>query len=670
MENIGSLAILLAFCFAVYSVIGSLAGKWGRRPFLVLSAERAVYCIWALLSTAAGILIYSLITGDYRMTYVWAHSNHSMPTIYKFASWWGGQEGSLLFWSWLLATYSGVVVYMNRRKLRDMMPYVTAILMTTQAFFLILIAFVAKPFSVLEEGKLIVNVGDGQGLNPLLQYWTMVIHPPMLYLGYVGFVVPFAFAIASLITKQPGDSWIHTTRRWTLVTWMFQTTGILLGAGWAYAVLGWGGYWGWDPVENASLLPWITATAFLHSVMMQEKKGMMKVWNIVLVSCTFFLCIFGTFLTRSGVVQSVHAFAQSSIGTYFSTFLAIGIAGTVFLILNRLEYLKSEAQLESVLSRESTFLFNNLILLASCFAVLWGTLFPVISEAVSGEKISVDAPFFNRVEIPIAMGLLLLTGVGPLIAWRKSSMESLKKAFRWPAAAGILMALALFGFGIRNFYALVSFALCTFVATTVAIEFIKGAQAIRSKSGSNILTAMVELTHRNTRRYGGYLVHIGVVIIFVGFTGKAFDKDTTVEVVPNTTLQLGQYLLHVGAVKSGTTPDYQWSNLPVGVTKNGEDLGTLEPEHRVYLAQKQPTSEVAIRRSLKEDVYLNFAGMSPDNQRAVLQAYVFPLVTCIWVGYWVVLFGTLICLTPSKTRLIWAKTQVVGVAEEHAKVEN
>ena len=514
-----------------------------------------------------------------------------------------------------------------------------------------------------------MNVGDGQGLNPLLQYWTMVIHPPMLYLGYVGFVVPFAFAIGSLITKQPGDAWIHTTRRWTLVTWMFQTTGILLGAGWAYAVLGWGGYWGWDPVENASLLPWITATAFLHSVMMQEKKGMMKVWNMVLVSTTFFLCIFGTMLTRSGIVNSVHAFAQSSIGTYFSTFLAIGIAGTVFLILSRLDYLKSEAQLESVLSRESTFLFNNLILLASCFAVLWGTLFPVISEAVTGEKISVDAPFFNRVEIPIAMALLLLTGVGPLIAWRKSSMESLEKAFRWPATGGILMAIALFAFGIRSFYAIVSLALCTFVVVTVLMEFIKGANAIRTKSGSNILTAMVELTHRNTRRYGGYLVHMGVVIMFVGFTGKAFDKSMTVEVAPNSTLEIGRYVLHVGGVENGTTENYQWSKLPVLVTKNGEDLGTLEPEHRVYLAQKQPTSEVAIRRNLNEDVYLNFAGMSPDNQRAVLQAYVFPLVTCIWVGYWVVLFGTLICLTPSKSRLIWAKTQVVGV-EQHAKVEN
>src|ERR1700723_2924027 len=468
MENIGALSILLAFCFAVYAVVASVTGRLKRNSFLTVSGQRAVYSVWLLLTVASGLLIYSLLTGDFRLAYVAAHTDSSMKKIYKFTAWWGGQQGSLLLWSWLLATYSAVVVFMNRRKFRDMMPWVTSVLMVTETFFLMLIAFVLSPFAVLQAGRGNVVEGVGQGLNPLLQYWTMVIHPPMLYLGYVGFTVPFAFAMGSLITRQPGDSWIHTTRRWTIVTWLFQSTGILLGQGWAYAVLGWGGYWAWDPVENASLLPWITATAFLHSVMMQEKKGMMKVWNVVLVSTTFFLCIFGTMLTRSGIVNSVHAFAQSSIGTYFSTFLAIGIAGTLYLILNRLDYLKSEAQLESVLSRESTFLFNNLILLASCFAVLWGTLFPVISEAVSGEKISVDAPFFNRVEVPIAMGLLLLTGVGPLIAWRRSSFESLQKAFLWPMAGGLAVAVFLAAMGVRNLYALISFALCTFVTVTVA----------------------------------------------------------------------------------------------------------------------------------------------------------------------------------------------------------
>src|ERR1700732_2643461 len=366
MENIGALSILLAFCLAVYDIIGSFVGKLKKNAFLVVSAERAVYSVWILLTIASGLLIYSLIIGDFRLGYVAGHTDQSMPAIYKFTAWWGGQEGSLLLWSWILATYSAVVVFMNRRKHRDMMPWVTAILMATETFFLILIAFVLSPFAVLEAVRGNIVEGMGRGLNPLLQYWTMVIHPPMLYLGYVGFTVPFAFAIASLASKQPGDAWINTTRRWTLVTWLFQSTGILLGAGWAYAVLGWGGYWGWDPVENASLLPWITASAFLYSVMMQEKKGMMKIWNIVLISATFFLCIFGTTLTRSGLVQSVHAFSRSEIGKYFVSFLVLGIAGTIYLILDRLDYLKSDSQLESVVSRESSFLFNNLILLASC----------------------------------------------------------------------------------------------------------------------------------------------------------------------------------------------------------------------------------------------------------------------------------------------------------------
>ncbi len=610
-----------------------------------------------------------LIAGDFRLSYVAEHSNRSMDLPYKFASWWGGQEGSLLLWAWLLSTYTSVLVFQNRRKFREMMPYVTAVLMTTETFFLILISFVEPPFKVLMAGKGIVDAGDGQGLNPLLQYWTMVIHPPMLYLGYVGFAVPFAFAMGSLITKQPGDGWINTTRRWTLVTWMFQTTGVLLGAGWAYAVLGWGGYWGWDPVENASLLPWITATAFLHSVMMQEKKGMMKVWNMVLVSSTFFLCIFGTFLTRSGVVQSVHAFAQSSLGRYFVTFLAVGIAATLYLILNRLDYLKSEAQLESVLSRESSFLFNNLILLASCFAVLWGTLFPVITEAINGEKISVDAPFFNRVNIPIGLFLMLLTGVGPLIAWRKSSVESLKRAFFWPTIAGLALVAGLFIMGVRHFYALVSFGLCTFVAVTVVIEFFKGAIAIRSKDGQNLLASMVELTHRNTRRYGGYLVHMGVVFMFIGFTGKAFDLDKTVQVTKGDKVNLGAYQLTIGPTESGKNENYSWDILNVGVMKNGSDLGTLRPERRLYFASRQPTSNVAIRRRLNEDLYLNFAGASNDGEGTVLQSYVFPLVSWIWIGYWGVLIGTIICLIPSKSRLVYPRTEVVTVAGKHAQVE-
>jgi cytochrome c-type biogenesis protein CcmF len=668
MENIGALSVLLAFCFAIYSILSSVIGKWTKRPFLTLSGERAVYSIWVLLTIAAGILIYSLMTGDYRMAYVAHYTNRAMPLRYKYTAWWGGQEGSLLFWNWLLASYGAVVVYRNRRKFREIMPYVISVMMATQVFFLTLIVFIESPFKVLMAGRRVVDVGDGQGLSALLQYWTMIIHPPMLYLGYVGFVVPFAFAVGSLIAKQPGEQWIQVTRRWTLVTWLFQTTGVLLGAGWAYAVLGWGGYWGWDPVENASLLPWITATAFLHSVMMQEKKGMMKIWNIVLVSATFFLCIFGTFLTRSGIVNSVHAFSQGPIGMYFVVFLSIGISLTVLLIMSRLDFLKSEAQLESVLSRESSFLFNNLVLLASCFAILWGTLFPVISEKFTGEKISVDAPFFNRINIPIAMFLLLLTGVGPLIAWRKSSFDSLRRSFLWPTLVGVTVAAGLLAMGVRSFYALVSFGLCAFVLVSVGMEFVKGANAIAAKDKSNFISSVIELTHRNTRRYGGYLVHVGVVIIFIGFTGKAFDEKTTVEIQKGDIVNLGKYQLRLVDLEQGQNENYRWQKIIVDASKNGEHVATLEPEKRLYLAKKEPASEVAIRRRPNEDLYINFAGLSDDGGKVVMEAYVFPLVSWIWMGYWVTLAGTIVCLIPSKSRLIYPRMEIVGVAGTHAKV--
>ncbi|MEP6539513.1 MAG: heme lyase CcmF/NrfE family subunit [Bryobacteraceae bacterium] len=668
MENLGALALILAFCLSIYAIAGSLIGKWKNKPFLVLSAERAVYSVWFLVATAVGILVHALVAGDFRLSYVAQNTNHAMPWYYKVTAWWGGQAGSLMLWAFVLSSYAAVVVYQNRRKFREMMPYVVTVLMVVDAFFLMLIAFVVSPFNVLMQGKGIVDVGDGRGLNPLLQYWTMIIHPPILYMGYVGFVVPFAFAMASLITKQPGDDWIFTTRRWAIVTWFFQTTGVLLGAGWAYAVLGWGGYWGWDAVENASLLPWLTSTSFLHSVLMQEKKGMMKVWNMVLVSATFFLCIFGTTLTRTGIVSSVHAFAQSPIGVYFFTFLAVGISATVYLILDRLDYLKSESHMESVISRESSFLFNNLILLASCFSILWGTLFPVISEAVTGEKISVDGPFFNRVNIPIGLFLLFLTGVGPLIAWRRSSIESLKKAFFWPVVVSFALIAALMIGGMRHPYALMSFGLCLFVTATVFAEFFKGASAIRAKNGMNFLAATVELTHRNTRRYGGYLVHMGVVAMFIGFTGAAFNLDTTVEAAQGDSFKLGRYELKVREIVDTENEDYVSRKASIDVSVNGSQIDTLYPERRYYKASQQGTSEVAIRRRLNEDLYLNFAGAN-DPKKAVVQAYVFPLVTWIWVGFWILFAGTVVCLIPSKVRMQYARTEVVGIARNYAETK-
>jgi cytochrome c-type biogenesis protein CcmF len=669
MENLGSLAILLAFCAAIYAAVASVAGRLRRKPFLVVSGARAVYAIWLLITLGSAILVYAMMSGDFRFAYVAEHSNKAMPTLYKFAAWWGGQEGSLLFWSWLLATYTAVVTYTNRRKHRDLMPYVIGVLATVQTFFLLLNNFVANPFQMLAEDKLIVSVPDGNGLSPLLQYPAMAIHPPMLYLGYVGFAVPFAFAIASLITRQPGEGWIHTTRRWTLVTWLFQSCGIMLGAAWAYHVLGWGGYWGWDPVENASLLPWLSGTAFLHSVMMQEKKGMMKVWNFVLVTATFLLALFGTAITRGGLVQSVHAFARSDIGKYFVSFLAICIAATAYLILDRLDYLKSENQLESVVSRESSFLFNNLILLASCFAVLWGTLFPVLSEYFTSNKISLDADWYNRLMVPIGLFLLFLTGVGPLFSWRRTSVDSLRRNFQIPGIAALVLAGALFAAGIHNFYALISFGFCLFVALTVIMEFVRGGKSIAAKNDMNLLRAMVELTHRNTRRYGGYLVHMGIVLMFIGFTGHAFNQSDVKELNIGNTMQVGHYDLKMVNREEGDTPLYASETATIEVSKNGKVIDFLKPERRFYKASKESTSEVGLRQRLNEDLYLNFAGMSDDNQRAIIQAYVFPLVDWIWIGGLILIGGTLVCLVPSKIRMQYARTVVVGYTTKHATIE-
>ncbi len=670
MENIGALSVLLAFCLAAFAVVAAIAGKYSRRPFLIVSAERAVYAVWMLLTAASLVLVSLLIQGDYRIAYVASHSNKAMPTIYKFTAWWGGQEGSLLLWSWLLATYSAIATYTNRRKFRDMMPLVIAIMMAIELFFVGMITFVASPFQVLMVGRGIFDAGDGQGLSPLLQWWTMAIHPPFLYLGYVGFTVPFAFAMASLITRQPGEAWIHTTRRWAILTWLFQSTGILLGMGWAYTVLGWGGYWGWDPVENASLMPWITATAFLHSVMMQEKKGMMKVWNMVLVSATFLLSILGTTLTRTGLVSSVHAFAQSPVKPYFTTFLITATVLTAFAIVRNLPYLRSEVKLQSVVSRESGFLFNNVILLASCFAVLWGTLFPVLMEALTGEKETIDAPYYTRVNVPIALFLLLLTGVGPLIAWRKSSLNSLKRAFLVPSIAGLVVMAALAISGILHVAALISFGLCAFVLASIIGEFWKGSRAIQAKEHLPLPKAAFELTWRNTRRYGGYLVHMGVVFMFIGFTGSAFNQHETRNVGLGQSLRFGHYNLKLLSVNDGENANYEFSHAVLEVSKAGKVIEQLDPEIRFYKSSQQQSSFVGIRRRLNEDLYVNYSGVLPDNSKAIFQLYTFPLVSWIWIGYWVLLFGTVICLVPSKIRLLYARTEVVGIAATPATVES
>jgi cytochrome c-type biogenesis protein CcmF len=548
LDIFGSFALILAFLAAVYAFAAGIAGAVTRRPLLSRSARHAGMAVFGLVTLAVASLEYFFFTDNFSMAYVAAHSNRALPVFYKFAALWAGQEGSLLFWTWLLSTYVFLALLVNRNKHPELLPYAGVVMAGVQIFFLTLNNFVASPFGVLggpdASGTIrLATLGDGHGLNPLLQYPEMVIHPPMLYLGYTGFTIPFAFALAALLGRYPGEKWIHITRRWTMIAWCFQSIGILLGAHWAYAVLGWGGYWAWDPVENASLLPWITGTAFLHSVMMQEKRGMLKVWNIWLVFTTFMLCILGTLLTRSGVISSVHAFAQSSIGNWFVGFLAI-----VFIVcfwaywVNR-DYLRSDNALDSLVSRESSFLFNNLILLAACFAVLWGTLFPVISEWVVGNKISVGPPFFNKVNIPIALFLLLLTGVGPLLAWRKTSFDALRRNFAWPVIIGVLSGIVAFAFGFREIYALICLILCVFVTLSIASEFYRGARVIAARDGSNLLTAVGDLTMRNTRRYGGYIVHFGMVLIFIGIAGSAFNKDIQMEMAPGQKLTIGPYTI-------------------------------------------------------------------------------------------------------------------------------
>src|SRR3954453_24039019 len=495
MPEIGSYSLLLALALSVYALLAGILSLVRKRPgsdLLGETARRAGIATFVTVLVAAVVLVVAAFQNNFTLAYILHHSNINLPAPYKFAVLWSGQEGSLLFWSMLLAAY-GLVLRLRNKVDTKLVAFASVIISAVQVFFLLLNNFAANPFAMM-QGNIPV---DGNGLNPLLQYPEMVIHPPMLYLGYVGFTVPFAFALGALIMRYPGEKWIHITRRWTMVTWMFLTIGIFLGAHWAYSVLGWGGYWGWDPVENASLLPWLTGTAFLHSVMMQEKRGMMKVWNMWLIFTTFLLCIFGTFLTRSGVVSSVHAFAQSGVGPWFVWFLALIFATCVFFYVKNRGHLKSEHRLESLVSRESSFLFNNVLLLVSCFAVLWGTLFPVLSEWVQGTKVTVGPPFFNRVNVPIAMFLLLLTAVGPLLAWRKTSFDSLKRNFLIPSIVALVVAVALIIGGMRPWedvavlYSLMGITLSVLVAATIFSEFWRGGRVIARHNNSNVFAGML-----------------------------------------------------------------------------------------------------------------------------------------------------------------------------------
>jgi cytochrome c-type biogenesis protein CcmF len=477
----------------------------------------------------------------------------------------------------------------------------------------------------------------------------MIIHPPMLYTGFVSFVVPFAFAIAALVTHSADDEWIRTTRRWTLLAWFFLSMGNLFGAEWAYLVLGWGGYWAWDPVENAAFLPWLTCTAFLHSVMIQEKKNMLKIWNMVLVILTFELTIFGTFLTRSGVISSVHSFTQSGLGPFFIGFLLATTGVAVGLLIWRLRQLKSENELDSVLSRESAFLLNNLILVGMAFAVFWGTVFPVISEAVRGIKITVGPPFFNKVNAPLGLILLFLTGVGPVIAWRRASTRNLQKSFLIPVAVGLLGGVILFALGVRHYYAMLSFCLCFFVLTTIVMEFYRGVRARQAMVGEDPFTALFRLIRKNRRRYGGYIIHLGVVMMFLAITGtSAFKVEKQITVKPGDTFDVGRYTLRYDGVKARETPHIGYLTAQVALLENGRQIDTMQPEKRFYKKPQQPTTEVAIRSTIGADLYLVLGSYDEASQMATILAYINPLVSWLWWGGIVLALGTMVTIIPSR----------------------
>jgi cytochrome c-type biogenesis protein CcmF len=653
MANFGNFCLLFALCLAGYAFFAALLGAWHRQARIVRSAERAAYASAVCTSLAFFSLLYLLLTNDFSTAHVANSSSRNLPFLYKVSAIWGAHDGSMLLWVFFTSLFCVLVIYQNRFRFRDMMPYVLAFLMLDLGFFLVLNLFLSNPFGqlvqVFSDGTVQKFLPpDGSGLNPLLQYWAMVIHPPILYLGFIGFVVPFAFAMAALVTKQLGNAWIQTARRWTLLTWLLLSVGLILGGKWAYVVLGWGGYWGWDPVENSSLMPWLVSTAFLHSIIVQERRGMLKVWNMLLVVIAYLLGIFGTFLTRSGIVNSVHAFADSNLGKFFLFYITAILCLSLYLIIDRRPYLKSERRLDSIASRESVFLFNNLVFVVSCFAVFWGTMFPILSQWVQGVKITVGPPFFDKINVPIGLLLLLLTGIGPLFAWHKTSLASLKKAFFWPVLFSIITGIALLAGGMRKFYALTCLVLCAFVLTTIIEEFYKGVRLRVRRKNEIAHVALWNLILKNRRRYGGYSVHLAIVFIFVGLSGNAFNQEATQQLATGQEMHIGDYVLKMAGYRQGQTSNYQYGRVVVDAYRNGKQIAILKPEKRFYQDSGQATTTVALHSMAKEDLYVVFTGMS-DAAKCEIQAHVNPLVFWIWFGSVILFLGGILALLPDKS---------------------
>ncbi len=650
MADIGYIALFLALVASIYSAIAFILGARGKHPGLTHSARNSLLATSGLVSISVAVLVYALVTHDFQIEYVASYTSRDLSLAYLLSALWAGNDGSLLFWAWLLSLFATVVVLQKRDIGKELVPYAASIIMVIQAFFLILLLLVSNPFQ-----KLPFTPAEGLGLNPLLENPWMVFHPPTTLAGYVGFTIPFAFAMAALLTRRLGDEWLITIRRWTLLAWLLLGVGNITGAWWAYVVLGWGGYWAWDPVENASFIPWLVATAFLHSIKMQRRRGMFKVWNMVLIILTFVLTIFGTFLTRSGIIASVHAFAETPLlGNLFLTFIGVTLFGSLGLLYYRREELTDEAETESLVSRETTFLLNNLLIVGAAFAIFWGTIFPVISEAVRGVKISVGPPFYNQVSGPIFLAIILLIGVCIVIGWRRASVKNLVGNFVWPLLVALMLGITLLILGIREWYVLIAFFVCNFVLLTIVYEWFRGTRVRHQMRAENYLKAFLGLIWANKPRYGGYMVHIAIIFIGIGVIGSVYDVETEATLIPGESMTIKEYTLTYENLDSYETQSKLVAAATLSVYNKGKLIGELIPQRNFHWRQEQWLSEVAVRTTLLEDLYVILIGWDKDGTTA-FKVHVNPLVVWIWIGGGVFVLGGVIAFWPDRRELPTAR---------------
>ena len=640
---IGHTSIFLAFLLALSGIVIPIIGaRSGDDRYFTLT-RLAVLGQFVFVTLAASALIYGLVATDFSIKYVAFNTTRSTPIYYRVTGLWGALEGSLLLWEWILVIFSGLIAWIYRHRFVDTMPWVLMIFSIVSAFFLGVVSFVSNPFEMLSPVPL-----DGRGLNPLLEDANMMTHPPLLYTGFVGLTVPYAFAMAALLRGKLDEGWVVTTRRWTIIAWFFLTMGNLVGAWWSYHVLGWGGYWAWDPVENAAFMPWLPATAFLHSVQVQERRRMLKLWNLSLIIIAFSLTIFGTFLTRSGIISSIHAFSSGPVGTVFLGFLACVLLGSFGLLAFRADLLKGQPELDSMVSRESAFLLNNIVLVSALFTIFLGTIFPLLSEGVAGVQVSVGAPYFNSVTVPLFLFMVFLMGVGPMIAWRKASWDNLKRNFMWPAAGSLAIGAILFAWKVRDFLPLLGFTLMAFVVLTILYDTALALRARRRIAGEGIFGGLRTLAQRNQRRYGGLVVHLGVVLIVMGIAGSmgySVEREATLGLKEH--LNIGRYLIQFEGLKGSQQPTHFRVEGAFRVFHQDQEWGVLAPALKFFPTQQSPVGRAVHRSTFSEDLYLILSGFSElDKNQATLKVLVRPLVVWMWVGGLVIALGTLLAVLP------------------------